>query len=695
MADVFLSYKREDQRIAREVAADLEAEGFSVFFDVEIDIGDGWPERIETELNNAHAVVVLWSPRSCSIDAKWVKREARAAAKRDILCPSTIEECELPLEFSDLQSANLIGRNASDRAHLEWRRLCKTVGRHVGRAPRGIEAEQRLAANLQPIVVEPPPDAEAPLIAEPAPVRAPILRAPPATKLPTMLALGASIAHTAPPKRAGRTIVVGDTAAAVALALDCRKFGDRVHLVSAALPEESARLVRRKGVTTINGDPTQPVTLRAASITQATSIVAFEPDDTTNLQIEAAARRTMDDAKRSTTLDAHVATKSLMLLREALEMRMSQSRRHSNTPSPISPRPFSMDELAARALLQREVVFLLALARQLSQTRLHIVMFGFGNAAEAFARALLSSCWSVHLDAPRLTVLTPDPQATEMAFRARHREAFSHPQLWCADIAFQAFDWDASSLSDDVLTNVETSRGPPTAAMVATGSDALNIHLSLALKRSANLRWPIPIYMNESNQSEFGREYAKGRNTEQLEAYLQAFGSYQSTATRALIVDGALDVGSAMAHQHFLATPRRGQSSLDELKIQLKDWQQTPEHFRAANRGIADSVLVKMWDVDWRPAHDTESGRVSPDVPIRLIERLCRREHDRWVADRLMAGWRPARPGERRDYDLKVHDKLTPWDTLTDDDHEHCAEAIRMCVHIAQVLYPSGFVSTR
>ena len=75
----------------------------------------------------------------------------------------------------------------------------------------------------------------------------------------------------------------------------------------------------------------------------------------------------------------------------------------------------------------------------------------------------------------------------------------------------------------------ETSRGKPTAVVVATGSDPGNIHLAIALKRACNhgARWPIPIFMRETSQSEFSQQYAHGDDTPELDAYLQAFGAHQ------------------------------------------------------------------------------------------------------------------------------------------------------------------------
>ncbi len=78
-----------------------------------------------------------------------------------------------------------------------------------------------------------------------------------------------------------------------------------------------------------------------------------------------------------------VATRSAMLLKEAREMRSVQNRKNKSGPPPIDPKPFSLEEMAARALVQKESQTLLSLAQQFGQDRLHIVFFGFDAAAVA------------------------------------------------------------------------------------------------------------------------------------------------------------------------------------------------------------------------------------------------------------------------------------------------------------------------
>lgn len=127
MADIFLSYARPDLEVSRSVAEDLEAEGFSVFFDQNIGVGESWDALIEAEIEAAKCVVVLWSP--ISRDREWVRNEARFGRQKGILCPALIAPCTLPLEFNGTQTADLQAHKSGDKQHPEWRRLVSAISK--------------------------------------------------------------------------------------------------------------------------------------------------------------------------------------------------------------------------------------------------------------------------------------------------------------------------------------------------------------------------------------------------------------------------------------------------------------------------------------------------------------------------------------------------------------------------------------
>lgn len=104
MADLFLSYAREDRACAELLADALTDRGWTVWSDRTIQIGRSFSEVIERELDRARCVVVLWS--NASIKSQWVQAEAAEAAGKNRLVPVRIENVRPPLEFRRLQTAD-------------------------------------------------------------------------------------------------------------------------------------------------------------------------------------------------------------------------------------------------------------------------------------------------------------------------------------------------------------------------------------------------------------------------------------------------------------------------------------------------------------------------------------------------------------------------------------------------------------
>ncbi|NNE41570.1 MAG: toll/interleukin-1 receptor domain-containing protein, partial [Marinicaulis sp.] len=71
MADIFISYARPDRDRIEKLAAVLERESYSVWWDRHIDGGSEFSKDIERELDTARAVIVAWTKDA--IDSRWVK----------------------------------------------------------------------------------------------------------------------------------------------------------------------------------------------------------------------------------------------------------------------------------------------------------------------------------------------------------------------------------------------------------------------------------------------------------------------------------------------------------------------------------------------------------------------------------------------------------------------------------------------
>src|SRR3954462_12234419 len=107
MAEIFISYKKEDAgRVIRLVEA-LRAEGFDVWWDHGIKAGSELDRSIHQELYSAKVVIAIWS--EASVAAPWAREQATAGRNRGVLVPPKIDEVAPPLGFMMIQAANLVG----------------------------------------------------------------------------------------------------------------------------------------------------------------------------------------------------------------------------------------------------------------------------------------------------------------------------------------------------------------------------------------------------------------------------------------------------------------------------------------------------------------------------------------------------------------------------------------------------------
>lgn len=108
MADVFVSYKREDQARVTPLVDGLTGAGLSVWWDTAIPGGEAWRRTIIEQLEAARCVIVVWSQLSVGPAGEFVHEEAGLAKTRGVLLPVRIDRVTPPLGFGQLQALDLI-----------------------------------------------------------------------------------------------------------------------------------------------------------------------------------------------------------------------------------------------------------------------------------------------------------------------------------------------------------------------------------------------------------------------------------------------------------------------------------------------------------------------------------------------------------------------------------------------------------
>ncbi len=102
---LFLSYSRADRVIAEKLGAALKNAGFEVWWDALIEGGAVFTQSIETALNAADVVIVLWS--QSSVQSDWVRDEAGRGRDRKRLVPVALDGTAPPLGFQQYHAINM------------------------------------------------------------------------------------------------------------------------------------------------------------------------------------------------------------------------------------------------------------------------------------------------------------------------------------------------------------------------------------------------------------------------------------------------------------------------------------------------------------------------------------------------------------------------------------------------------------
>ena len=147
MARLFLSYARPDAARAKDLAGLLGQAGHEVWWDREIHGGTRFSQEIDKALQDAEAVVVLWS--GASVQSAWVQDEAAEGRDSGRLVPVILDDSRPPLGFRQYQSISLTGWNGGEPEHLPdlLRAIAKTCGGDERTAPEAAPAAEAKASH--------------------------------------------------------------------------------------------------------------------------------------------------------------------------------------------------------------------------------------------------------------------------------------------------------------------------------------------------------------------------------------------------------------------------------------------------------------------------------------------------------------------------------------------------------------------
>ena len=150
MADIFISYSKKHAALTGELARDLEAEGYTTWWDTNLLPDDGFfPETIRAQIAVAKAVIVIWAEHS--VTSRWVYSEASegdAHGKLLQVRDEALDPRKVPMPFTS-GNITLVGDRARLFAALARKQIAPSKQAEAERAETAAKAKARANAEAE------------------------------------------------------------------------------------------------------------------------------------------------------------------------------------------------------------------------------------------------------------------------------------------------------------------------------------------------------------------------------------------------------------------------------------------------------------------------------------------------------------------------------------------------------------------
>ncbi len=326
--------------------------------------------------------------------------------------------------------------------------------------------------------------------------------------------------------------------------------------------------------------------------------------------------------------------------------------------------------LSVRDTLARHPLY--ASADRQGVARVHLVIIGFGRLGRVLLEEAVQDSIAGTLEQPFVTVIDRNAEAEADAF-AREKPQYD----MAVDIVFVQCDMlavplDAAGTVQREVLFGRDENAPVTAIALCFEKDADNVAAALALRamRRRSGRCFAPIFMPLQDPEGSGALFNladKDRVVDPLDSIIPIGLSREALAVD-ILGEGERDRLAKRLHAAFRELANESQAA-------NVSWVALPETYRRADRHAADHIPAKLWSLGLATERQFSDSFLAVDKGWQTqwtaegsrTEGLERIEHERWIADRVMEGWRysPA-----RDDDLRLHNDLVPFDSVSLKDQE-------------------------
>jgi hypothetical protein len=402
-------------------------------------------------------------------------------------------------------------------------------------------------------------------------------------------------------------------------------------------------------------------------------------------------------------IDARMAQPSeksfwFLVQERGLAQRLDSYLRFTAGNSALRPRFFDIDALAARQVLSRHPLDVLADAA--NQQQIHLAILGFGALGRAIVKEAARSVVTLpSIAGVKLKVTVIDMKAAEAAcaLEAEDPQIGQVLDLQVVSLTLQPaglLEKQLHDLPDNVTAYFVTIGNPELAFATAVSLRHWLLEPPTTFEESWRHTHPcVPIMIRLRNWEGLGRLIrsnvdwpGSAERAPELPDGIFGFGVSQDVLDPAFIMSAARETGARVLHQSYRTTgeaSRRLAGGAEAARVAERDWRELATDLRDLNLYGFDHIAMKARAI----GHRVVPGATTTDVPatvLPMLEKLSRLEHCRYFAERAAGGWRRA---STRCDELRLHPAMVDWADLPDSEKRLDENHIRA---VFQALAASG-----
>ncbi len=433
-------------------------------------------------------------------------------------------------------------------------------------------------------------------------------------------------------------------------------------------PDEWA-LARAKslGITVIVGDPCDSESLRLAAVGRARVLVAICPDDGKNADIAVRASEIPRPSRApSLAVYVHVLDTELCTL-------LKEHALTSETVDRVSVDFFSIPENGARAMLDT-----VPLRSRHEGQAPHILVVGLGKLGRSLLVQAARQYWFENTDiGSKLCVTAIDKTAeSKVALLLLRYPALSES----CEITALSMERESPEFEQAAYLYGSDGQRHVDAVYICPDDDVHALVSAMTLHKHTRAAG-VPIAVRMSDE----RGLAELVKTVSGEHNLHSVGMLDQACAKDALRNSTREWIARAIHSEYVKHElMTGVSQADNPS--MAPWNELPLDLKESNRCQADDIKSKIADLgmDVTPSPDwTQDAFTFSEEQVEL---LAQREHDRWMVERVEAGWSYA-PGPK-DLEKKTSPYLVPWDDLAEVDKDKDRNAMRA---IPAILARAGY----